>query len=101
MSGGENTGLAIRLRPGDNVAVVIQPVSAGQRVEITGPGDPVSVVARADIPPYHKLALAAVEDGSPLTRNGIAIGMATTSIETGDWVHIHNLVSLRGRGQQP
>lgn len=92
--------LAIRLLPGDTVAVVLQPTPKGSKVTITGPGDPLSLTANEDIPCFHKLSLSSVQSGQALLRNGIVVGRATREIEAGDWVHTHNLASLRARHEQ-
>lgn len=93
------TTLAIRLHQDDTVAVVVQHVDKGSIVAVTGPGDPMSLTAGQTIPCYHKVSLAAVQPGQILLRNAIVIGHATAAINAGDWVHTHNLASLRS-GQQ-
>lgn len=92
--------LAIRLLPGDMVAVVLQSTPKGSKVTVTGPGDPLSLTANEDIPCFHKLSLSSAQSGQILLRNGIAVGCATKAIEAGDWVHTHNLASLRARREQ-
>tara|TARA_R110002124_G_scaffold49691_7_gene145464 strand:+ start:2817 stop:3128 length:312 start_codon:yes stop_codon:yes gene_type:complete len=93
----EPTFLAVRLHSDDTVAVVVQSIRTGSEVTITGPGSALSVIAGEDIPCYHKLSLRPTQPGEPVVRNGIVIGNATQAIKAGDWVHTHNLVSLRAR----
>ena len=49
------------------------------------------LIALADVPAAHKLALAAVAAGEPVLRYGQIIGFATQPIERGEHVHTHNL----------
>ena len=57
------------------------------------PSDGELVLVREDIELGHKVAAEAIEVGAPVVRAGMAIGVATTPIQEGDWVHTHNLVS--------
>lgn len=57
-----------------------------------------SVVAKVPIPYGHKIALVAVARGASIIKYGQVIGRATADIAPGDHVHVHNLESLRGRG---
>ena len=57
-----------------------------------------TVAANASIPIYHKIALCAIPSGSDVIKYGQVIGMATSDIIKGDWVHVHNVESKRGRG---
>jgi altronate hydrolase len=78
---------ALRLHPGDDVAVARVNLTAGQTVAPAG----VSVVLKNDVPAGHKLALHALEPGREIRRYGQVIGLATQAIEPGEWVHTHNL----------
>ena len=44
---------AVRIHPDDNVAVAIQPLVAGEEIEVAG----VRVPLREDVPAGHKVAL--------------------------------------------
>ncbi|GAC1651264.1 MAG: altronate dehydratase family protein [Gemmatimonadaceae bacterium] len=59
--------------------------------EIVVDGRPMRV--RADVPTGHKIALRSIAIGSEVRKYGFPIGRATAEIETGDWVHTHNLVT--------
>jgi len=78
---------AVRIAADDNVAVALRPISPGERVTL----DEVSVTARAEIGPGHKIALAPIRAGDAVVKFGVPIGVATESIAAGDWVHTHNL----------
>jgi len=77
----------IRVADRDNVAVALRPIAAGERIEIDG----LAVVAGQDVPPGHKIALAALEPDQQIIKYGVAIGLATAPVSPGDWVHSHNL----------
>ena len=84
---------AIRIADGDNVAVALRVIAAGETVSVAGE----QVTARQEIPAGHKIALAGLEPEQTVTKYGVPIGIATAAIERGDWVHSHNLrTSLSG-----
>jgi altronate hydrolase len=84
----ENQGpVVVRLDHEDNVAVAIRSLTRGQSVSLSG----VDVAARTDIAPGHKIAVAAIQSGAPITKYGQPIGVATAQIQPGDHVHSHNL----------
>lgn len=71
----------------DSVAVALQPIQAGETVEIDG----VSVQAQQDIPRGHKIALTNIATGEIVYKYGYAIGYAKEDIVPGDWIHTHNI----------
>ncbi|MCD5996416.1 altronate dehydratase [Pseudomonas sp. CDFA 602] len=75
------------LTPGDDVAVARDDIAAGQRLSADG----ITLVAKQQIPSGHKIALRAVTAGQQVLKYGQTIGVATQSIEPGDYVHVHNL----------
>jgi len=79
--------VAVRIADTDNVAVALRPIAAGDRVDVDG----VSVVARQDVAPGHKIALASLAVDQQVVKYGLPIGIASAPIEPGDWVHSHNL----------
>jgi len=83
----------IKINPNDNVAVVVEPVARGSRIEIEGEN---ALVARGDIPANHKVALAAIRKGARVIKYGQSIGLARERIEPGEWVHVHNLTAEEG-----
>jgi altronate hydrolase len=70
----------------DDVAVALCDLRAGEDL---GP-----IVAQADIPKGHKVALTAVPAGAEVRKYGWPIGRATQAIAPGDHVHTHNLETL-------
>lgn len=80
-----NASRLIRLRPDDTVAVSLDHLPAGAMLGPSG------VQASQAVPAGHKVALAGVAAGEPVTKYGQTIGYATMQIRPGDHVHVHNL----------
>ena len=78
----------------DNVATALEPIDAGREVR----AGTATVVAAEAIPRGHKLAVRAIRAGEPVVKYGSPIGTASADIAAGAHVHIHNVVSTRGRG---
>lgn len=86
----------LRLNPKDNVVTCLQAVPKGAAVKV---GSEI-VLAAADIPKFHKMAVAEIGEGSLCYKYGEIIGLATQNILPGDHVHVHNIESTRGRGDK-
>ena len=84
---------AVILHVADHVATALRPLAAGETVRIGGPEGVRSIIAADPIPLCHKIAVTAVRQGDGVYKYGEFIGDATTSIEPGDHVHIHNIKS--------
>lgn len=85
----------------DNVGTAVgEPIQAGETVGTEGRVKDRTVVARADIPYGHKIALVAIPKGAQVTKYGLSIGTALCDIQAGDHVHVHNVESNRGRGDR-
>ncbi len=78
---------AVKVSPGDNVAVAVRPIVRGEEVRIKGI---VPVIAREDVPLGHKVALTVIPDGQPIVKYGESILLASGEILSGQWVHSHN-----------
>ena len=85
----------LKLHPTDNVALAMEPLSRGAKVEID---DGSYIQVRQPIPYGHKVALQVIPKGKCVLKYGYPIGRASEIIKPGDHVHVHNLVSSRGRG---
>ncbi|RIV19641.1 D-galactarate dehydratase [Alicyclobacillaceae bacterium I2511] len=83
----------------DDVATALMNLSAGTGVEDLD--RQVHVQLRKDIPFGHKFAIRAIPKGGRVHKYGQVIGSAISDIEPGDHVHVHNVESLRGRGDLP
>ena len=72
------------------MAVVAQDTLKGDLLDCSG----LEVVAGADIPLGHKIALVPVQKGALVLKFGVPIGRASQVIRTGDHVHVHNLEDI-------
>ena len=92
--------LALKVSDLDNVATIFaNDVKAGMIVNIRDKkGNSVEETVLADIPYGHKVAVKPIKCVEPIIKYGEEIGVATQDIETGDYVHVHNLDSQRARG---
>jgi altronate dehydratase small subunit len=89
---------AVVLSPKDNVATALADLKAGDTLKLEIHGQTQAVKLTTDVPFGHKLSLSRIEPDLPVIKYGEVIGMATALIELGDYVHTHNVVSARGRG---
>lgn len=92
--------LALKVDDLDNVATIFaNDVKEGQTVEVRDKkGDTEQIVISHDVPYGHKIALCDLKKGDKIMKYGECIGAASTDIKKGDYVHVHNLEALRGRG---
>ncbi len=88
---------AIVINEKDNVATVITPLKAGTSVSLELQGAPVKIKLLSNIPMGHKFALRDIEEGTDVIKYGEPIGRTTARISRGDHVHVHNVISHRGR----
>ncbi len=89
---------ALVMDASDHVATVIRDVAAGEAVTFVWKGEQRRVVAASAIPFGHKVAITPIQAGEPVRKYGEVIGAATSSIEAGEHVHVHNVEGIRGRG---
>ena len=91
---------AMIIHPSDNVANLIGVGKKGDSVEciVEGEDDRNTITLPEDIPANHKFAAADIRAGDPITKYGLIIGRASCDIRKGQYVHIHNIESNRGRG---
>jgi len=86
--------VVLRLRDGDDVAVALRDIAAGEVLA------PFGAVARDAVPFGHKVALADAPVGAALHRLGQPIGLAMQPIAAGAHVHTHNLGFDRSLAQR-
>lgn len=87
---------ALCLQEVDDVAVALAPLASGSRVAVAAR----QIDVAEDIPAGHKFALRTIAEGAEVRKYGTPIGRATARIETGCWVHTHNLrTQLTGTAQ--
>jgi altronate dehydratase small subunit len=91
--------LALKIMPCDSVATVLEDVHSGDVITVKDKsGNTEQVIARADIPFGHKIAVGELNVGNEVLKYGESLGVATKKIIIGDYVHTHNLESQYGRG---
>ena len=84
----DNSG-ALHLAPGDNIAVATRELAAGNTVDIGG----ANIELKSSVDVGHKFAVQAIATGDRIVKYGAPIGIASTDIAPGEYVHIHNLRS--------
>lgn len=92
--------LALKVDDLDNVATIFaNGIVDGTTVEVRDKKGPVEeITVHGDVPYGHKIALCDIRKGEHIIKYGECIGAASCDIKKGDYVHIHNLEALRGRG---
>jgi hypothetical protein len=78
-----------RVHQRDNVATALDDLAPGQ-VEVLGAAAETAIAATEDIQLGHKIALQRIGEGEAILKFGVPIGIATTVIQPGSWVHLHN-----------
>ncbi|KXL53313.1 altronate dehydratase [Anaerotignum neopropionicum] len=86
----------LKIHEKDNVGTCLRLLEAGEVVH----WESFSLIVREEIPQYHKIALADISLHSPIYKYGQIIGLATQKISQGEYVHVHNIESIRGRGDK-
>lgn len=88
---------AIIINEKDNVATAIVPLKAGSLVMVETQGRPERIKILSPIPMGHKFALKDIGKGEDVIKYGEPIGKTTAPIARGEHVHVHNVISHRGR----
>jgi altronate dehydratase small subunit len=91
---------AIIMKAKDNLATAVEQIPERSEVEVRI-GDTFRLVkVKAAIPFGHKFAVRPIRVGEPVIKYGEQIGIATDDIAVGDYAHVHNIESCRGRGDK-
>ena len=90
---------AIQIKSNDNVATLIREVKQGDIVKVYSVEKNLDLDVRSNenIPRGHKIALIYIKKGEKVIKYGETIGITTANIKKGDYVHVHNLDSIRGK----
>lgn len=92
--------LALKVSDNDNVATIFaNGITDGTVVEMRdkkGSGEEMTV--HGNVPYGHKIAVCDIKKDKHIVKYGESIGAASEDIKKGDYVHVHNMVALRGRG---
>ena len=92
--------LALKVDDLDNVATIFaNGITDGMQVEMRDKkGVSEIITVHGDVPYGHKIAVKDIEKSAPIMKYGESIGRASCDIKKGDYVHVHNLEAMRGRG---
>lgn len=92
--------LALKVNDLDNVATIFaNGITDGTIIEVRDKkGNSENVKVIGDVPYGHKIAVKDIKKDEIVTKYGEEIGIATADIKVGEYVHVHNLDSMRGRG---
>ncbi len=83
----------------DHVATCISAIKRGETVELMINGKKTKKIkATQNIPYAHKICVKAMKKGDHCLKYGLSIGSATKEAKVGDYIHVHNIESNRGRG---
>jgi altronate dehydratase small subunit len=88
---------AIKMNEKDNVATAIDDIESGEVIGVKNE-ETFEIQVLQRIPFGHKIALKDISRGENIIKYGEVIGRATEDIKKGEHVHVHNVESLRGRG---
>jgi altronate dehydratase small subunit len=98
LKGGAEFLEALQIKKEDNVATALKDIAAEEKVSVGSRSEEDFFTVRQAIPYGHKFATRQIEKGDNILKYGEIIGRATERIEAGAHVHVHNVESLRGRG---
>lgn len=73
----------------DNVLVTLKAYRKEEKIQL----DSQEVEVREDIPVGHKLAIKTIEKAEDIIKYGYPIGRAKEEIQSGEWVHTHNVAT--------
>ena len=82
----------------DNVGIALKNLDVGIVLNLKAGNRRLTARLTDPIPYQHKFSLVPIALDEDIVKYGEVIGRATQRILQGDHVHIHNVESLRGRG---
>jgi altronate dehydratase small subunit len=89
---------AIMIKEQDNVATALRDIQPNEEITV-GVGDEAKPFVVQEFISYgHKFSVKDIVLGENILKYGEIIGRATKEIPAGTHAHIHNIESLRGRG---
>lgn len=97
---GPEQNIALKVDEKDNVSTIFSNNSAaGSSVTVRDKKGNTQVITLLSSVPYgHKIAIRDIKKGEHIIKYGESIGAATVDIPCGEYVHVHNMEALRGRG---
>ncbi len=82
----------------DNVATAIKDLEKGEQVKVVVEENEIIITLKDVVAFGHKFSITDIAKGDGVIKYGEVLGEATQKITSGEHVHVHNLVSKRGRG---
>lgn len=73
----------------DNVMLALKGIKKGEEIKVKGK----VIRIKDNIQAGHKIAIERIKKGDKVIKMGHVIGVATSDVEEGEHVHIHNLTS--------
>jgi len=81
--------IAILINPIDNVAVACNDFDKDDEIYVDGK----TLILLDNVEMAHKIAVTDIKKGGDIVKFGVSIGSATSYIQTGELVHLHNIKS--------
>ncbi|MEG0240236.1 UxaA family hydrolase [Anaerorhabdus sp.] len=76
----------IKINDADNVIVILENIKKNELIDV----DTHSIKVLQDVSFGHKVACQTIEENEKIIKYGEVIGVATKTIQKGEWVHTHN-----------
>jgi altronate dehydratase small subunit len=89
---------AILIKEQDNVATALRDMQLQEKIVVGMGNQTKQIELREAIAFGHKFAVQHISVGDLIVKYGEVIGRATQEIPVGTHAHVHNIESLRGRG---
>lgn len=89
---------ALVIKEQDNVATALRDLASQETVTFGIGIESKQILVKEDIPYGHKFAVRDIKKGDDILKYGEIMGRAILDIPAGSHAHIHNIESLRGRG---
>ena len=89
---------ALLINEKDNVVTALRNINTNENVIVRIQEKAFKLLIKDKIPFGHKFAKKDIKKGEDIYKYGEIIGRATQLISKGSYAHIHNIESLRGRG---
>ena len=86
----------LKINDNDNVVVALNPIPAGESIEVEAEGGRRRVTALEEIPAGHKMAICDISQGGEVVKYGFRIGNAKEDVKAGAWIHTHNIRTALG-----
>jgi len=81
----------------DNVATTLEDLNPGELVCFKSGNRKIEITVLNKINYGHKFAIMEIKKGQSIIKYGEIIGTATSNINIGEHVHIHNVIGNRAR----